>query len=105
MSNYWLTKQECSRIRYHAKKMGGTNINLSCIWHHIDFGQAGVSFVFKPLKYKLKLSGSYSIDKGDFETVEDVERIKNDMLNALKFVEYLKEIENTIGKGGNKNEQ
>ena len=35
MSNYWLTKQECSRIRYHAKKMGGTNINLSCIWHHM----------------------------------------------------------------------
>lgn len=92
----WLTKQEYSKLRYKAKKMGASEIQLSCIWHDVCFDHAYVTFVFKPLQYKLKLSGSCSAYKGDFETKEDVEKITADMNRALEFVEFLKEFEKTI---------
>ena len=76
--------------------MGATDVCLSAIWHHIRFNHTSVSFVFKPLQYKLNLCGSCSIYKGDFESKEDVEEITADMYRALEFVEFLKEFEKTI---------
>lgn len=93
---HWLTKQEYSKLRYRAKKMGADFVQLSCIWHDVSFGHASVSFVFKPLQYKLNVRGSCSIYKGDFETREDVEQYAADMNKALDFVEFLKEFEKTI---------
>lgn len=92
----WLTKQEYSKLRYRAKKMGADFVQLSSIWHDVCFGHATVSFIFKPLQYKLNIRGSCSIYKGDFETREDVEQYTADMYKAIDFVEFLKEFEKTI---------
>lgn len=96
MSDAWLTDREYNRIRYRAKKMGATQISLSCIWHSVDFEHTSVAFVFaRPLKYQLRLKGSCSAYRGDFETKEDIEEITADMYRALEFVEFLKEFEKT----------
>ena len=96
MSDAWLTDKEYRRIRYRAKKMGATDIDLSHIWHTVGFEHTSVDFVFaRPLKYRLNLKGSCSVYRGDFETKEDVEKITADMNKALEFVEFLKEFEKT----------
>ena len=92
----FLTEKEYARLRYHAKKMGVKELHLSCIDHNASFDHTYVSFSFKPLKCKLKLSGSYSIYKGDFESKEDIEAITADMNRALNFVEFLKKFNETI---------
>ena len=96
MNNRWLTKQEYSKLRYRAKKMGAEEIHLSCLWHDVSFGRTMVSFIFKPLQFKLNLRGSCSVYRGDFETKEDVEKITADMYKALEFVDFLKEFEKII---------
>ena len=95
MSDRWLTKKEYDRLRYRAKKMGAIDVQLRYIWHSVGFEHVYISFIFKPLQYKLKLRNSCSAHQGDFETKEDVEKITADMNRALEFVEFLKELEKT----------
>lgn len=92
----WLTKQEYSKIRYRAKKLGCTQANLSCLWHDVLFKHCFVTFIFKPLEYRIHLSPIPSMNESDFEDLAGMEEIVKDMQSALDFVEFLKEFEKTI---------
>ena len=93
----WLTKNEYSRIRYKAKKMGATKINLSSIWHSVSFGYTSVSFVFKPFECHASIN-SGNLWKGHFSDKKGAEEIKKDMDKALEFMEYLKDFDKEIEK-------
>ena len=91
----WLTKNEYSRIRYRAKKMGATDVCLGAIWHHVNFEHTSVSFVFKPLQYHVNIRDGHFM-KGHFSDKAGADAIKKDMDVALEFIEFLKDFNKTI---------
>lgn len=96
-SDRWLTKNEYSRLRYRAKKMGAVDVCLGAIWHHVNFEHTSVSFVFKPLQYHANIRDGHFF-KGHFNDKAGADAIKKDMDKALEFIEMLKEFDKTISK-------
>ena len=94
-TNHWLSKNEYSRIRYRAKKMGATDVCLSAIWHHVNFKYTSVSFVFKPLQYHVNIRDGHYMT-GHFSDKSGADAIKKDMDLALDFIEFLKEFNRKI---------
>lgn len=91
----WLTKPEYSKLRYRAKKMGATDVNLGAIWHSVGFKHTYVSFVFKPLQFHANIRDGHFFE-GQFKDKAGADAIKHDMDLALEFIEFLKEFEKTI---------
>ena len=96
--NRWLTKNQYSRIRYKAKKMGAEDINLCAIWHSVWFNHTIVRFVFKPLQFNVSFYSRKPLAAGYFSNVAEADEIKKDMDTALEFIEYLKNFETKINK-------
>ena len=44
-SDRWLTKNEYSRLRYRAKKIGAINICFNTLWHSVSFEHTTVYVV------------------------------------------------------------
>lgn len=75
--------------------MGATDVCLSAIWHHVNFRNTSVSFVFKPLQYRADVLNAYFL-KGHFTDKAGADIIKQDIDKALKFIDFLKEFEKTF---------
>lgn len=95
----WLTKNEYARIRRKAKKMGCEDCQFQYIYHDVWFKHTIVSFAFYPLKYHVSIRNP-DIFNGHFSTREEAEEIKRDIDLALEFIEYLKEFDSKLPKGG-----
>lgn len=98
----WLTKNDYARIRRKAKKMGAEACQFQYIDHNVWFRHTTVSFAFYPLKYHVSIRNP-DIFNGHFSTREKAEEIKRDMDLALEFIEYLKEFDARLSKGGETN--
>lgn len=96
-SDRWLTKNEYSKLRYRAKKIGAINICFNTLWHSVSFEHTTVAFMFKPLQYHVNIKNGHYLN-GHFSDKEGAEAIKRDIDKALEFIEMLKEFDKTISK-------
>jgi hypothetical protein len=87
--NRWLTKEQYNKIRNKAKKIGADKCNFKYIWHKVHFGKVCVAFMFNPLIYHFSVQ--CDTQQNWRESLVEADKLKIDISNAQKFIEYLKE--------------
>ena len=84
----WLAKNHYSRVRYRAKKMGATYIDLTHFRHRVKFEYTTVTFAFGPFECYANISANDAY-KGAFCDEESANKIKKDIDVALEFMTFL----------------
>ncbi len=90
----WLSKQEYSRLRYRAKKLGVKELKLNQLWHLARFDYVTVAFMFRPLQCHASIHQAHPLC-GHFTDASDANKIKGDIDKATVFMDFLKEFENS----------
>lgn len=84
--DHWPTKSQAQKVRYHAKKIGCKQIDLSVLWHKITFQHVFIYFIFKPLQYEVRFC-----DKSQGITRSDMADIQSDLEKAFDFCDWLED--------------